>query len=522
MPNGHLRWPFLYLIISKLLIGTFMQYLRYSNMYGPLALVIGCLSSTSMHAANAPLAPQDRSPESYAKVTEDIVIPRDFEPLSTELPSDDTGPTMTKEESKIYLKAHPNEFETLLGNFLKQGNADALEELLPLYQQVPNYDPSVIDWGNAIIAAKKGNLDEAVRMYRKINAQLPEIQILRFQLAMALFANRQFIAAESEFEKLRSEAKTEGDIEVINKYLEAINQQNGWDFNASVSYLNDSNITNAPKQGTQLDLGNGTGITYTSPRETGKGLNISLQGDKKWLYDNKVFTALHLNGYGKYYWDNKNYNDITAGVGVGVGYQNTVTEVEAVPFYNKRWYGQGTNGDGDLHTYTDTTGIRLSLNQWLSPKLRYQGLASYSKSSYIDRYDYNDGEDWLLANTAIYFPNGQQFWTLGADYATKTADDPSGAFDRPGVRLGWGQTWPKGYTTRVNLGYAERNYDEEDFFGIKRENKEYTAGITAWNRAFSIFGLTPRLSWNYSEIKSNSPFEEYSKNDVSIELSKAF
>ena len=503
-------------------MGTLMQYLRYSSVYGSLVLMIGCISSMTIHAANAPLAPQDRSPEAYEKATKAIVPFDKFEKLSTELPSDDAGLAMTKEESKAYLKEHPEEFEALLGNFLKQGNAEALEELLPVYQQVPNYDLSVVDWGNAIIAANKGNLDEAVRIYRKINAQLPEIQILRFQLAMALFYNRQFVAAKSEFEKLRSEAKSDADIQVINKYLDAINQQGSWDFNASVSYIDDNNITNSPKQGTQIDLGNGSAITYTSPRESGRGLDISVYGDKKWLYDNKVFTALRLNSYGKYYWDNEKYNDITAGVGLGVGYQTPTTEVEVIPFYNKRWYGQGTNGNGDLSSYTDTTGVRLTLNQWFSPKLRYQGLASYSKADYIDRYDYNDGNDLLFSNTAVYLPNAQQFWTVGFDYATKSANDPSGAFDRPGVRVGWGQTWPKGYTTQVNMGYAERNYDEEDFFGIKRENKEYTAGITAWNRAFSVLGLTPRLRWNYSKITSNSAFEEYDKNDVSVQLTKAF
>ncbi|MGP5361122.1 surface lipoprotein assembly modifier [Psychrobacter celer] len=489
-------------------------------MYGALALAMGC-SFITAQAAEAPLSPQDNSIEDLNNLISEV-RPDDFNRLSTELPSDDTGPNMTKEESKAYLKANPAEFESLLGNMLKQGNAESLEELLPLYEQVPNYDPSVIDWGNAIIAAKKGNLDKAVGIYRKINAQLPNVKILRFQMAMALFYNRQFDAAQSEFEKLRADTTSDADIQVINKYLDGIRSQDRWSFNGSVSYLDDSNITNSPEQGTMLVRPDGSAITYTSPRETGKGLNFSVYGDRKWLYDNKMFTALHLNSYGKYYWDNKDYNDITAGIGVGVGYQNAVTEIEAVPFYNKRFYGQGRNGDGDLHSYTDTTGIKLSLNQWLSPKVRYQGLARYAESSYIDRYDYNDGEDWLLANTAVYFPNGQQFWTFGVDYSTRDSDDDSLAYDRPGVRVGWGQTWPKGYTTKLDFGYAERNYDGEDFFGIKRENKEYSAGITAWNRGFSILGLTPRLSWDYSKVTSNSPFEEYDKNDVSVELTKAF
>ena len=497
-----------------------MQYFRHSSITSTLALVIGCISINTQ-AAEAPLSPQDNSIESINKEIGEV-RPDDFERLSTELPSEDGGPKMSKEETIIYLKAHPDEFENLLGNLLKQANADSLEELLPYYKQVPNYDPSVVEWGTAIIEAKKGNLDEAVSIYRKINAQLPEVKVLRFQLAMALFYNRQFDAAQSEFERLRGDATTDDDVKVINKYLDAISSQDRWSFNASVSYLNDSNITNSPKPGTSIVREDGSVLTYTSPRETGKGLDFSVSGDRKWLYDNKMYTALHLNSYGKYYWDNKDYNDITAGVGVGVGYQNATTEVELVPFYNKRWYAQGKSGDGELSSYADTTGIRASVNQWISPKLRYQALARYAKSDYIDKYDYNDGEDWLLANTAIYFPNGQQFWTFGVDYSTRDSEDDSLAYDRPGVRVGWGQTWPKGYTTRLDHGYAERNYEGEDFFGIQRENKEYTAGITAWNRGFSFLGLTPRLSWNYSKVTSNSPFEEYDKNDVSVELTKAF
>lgn len=497
-----------------------MQYFRHSSMLNALALAMVCVPLTAQ-AANEPLAPQDNSINEINQLI-DRAQPQSFERLSTELPSDDSGPKMTKEESKAYLKANPDEFESLLGQLLKQGNAEALKELLPVYQQVPNYDPSVVDWGRAIIAANKGDLDEAVSIYRKINAQLPNIKILRFQMAMALFYNRQFDAAQSEFEKLRSDATSDADIQVVNKYLDAINSQDRWSFGGSVSYLDDKNITNGPEQGTSIVRPDGSVITYTSPREEGKGLNYSVYGDRKWLYDNKMFTAVHLNSYGKYYWDNKGYNDITGGIGAGIGYQNAVTEVEIGPFYNKRLYAQGNSGDDKLKSYTDTTGIKLNVNQWLSPKLRYQGLLRYAETDYIDRYAFNDGTDWLLANTAVYLPNGQQFWTFGVDYSTRDSEDDSLAYDRPGVRVGWGQTWPKGYSTKLDLGYAQRSYDGEDFFGIKRKNDEYNAGVTIWNRGFSLAGLTPRLSWNFSKTKSNSPFEEYDKNDVSVELTKAF
>ena len=497
-----------------------MQYFRHSTMLSALTLVFG-YSMTSAQAAEPPLAPQDNSIESINRLI-DQSRPKEFERLSTELPSDSAGTTMSKEESKAYLRENPEEFENLLSAMLRQGNAEGLEELLPYYQQVPNYDPSVVDWGNAIIAASKGKFDTAVEIYRKVNAQLPEVKVLRFQLAMALFYNRQFDAAQSEFERLRADAPTEDDVQVINKYLESISAQDRWSFNGSVSYINDSNITNAPEKGTTIVGPDGSVLTYTSERESGKGIDFNVSGDRKWLFDSKVYTALHLDSYGKYYWDNKNYNDITAGIGAGIGYQNTTTDVELVPFYNKRWYAQGQSGDGSLESYTDTTGVKLSLNQFLTPKLRYQGLARYAKSEYIDRYAFNDGEDLLFANTLAFYANGQQFWTVGADYSTRDTEDQSSAYDRPGFRIGWGQTWPKGYVTNLNVGYAKRDYKAEDFFGIQRENKEYNMGITAWNRGFSVLGLTPRVSWNFNKVESNSAFEKYKKHDVSLELTKTF
>lgn len=495
-----------------------MQFLRLS------IYIAGILSSLIVSgqsiAATEQLAPSDKSPEEYEKIIDSQVNNQRI--LVKDLPSESVESKFSKAESIDYLVSHPTEFESLLSVMLTEGNAEGLKELLPYYAETPNYDPSVIDWGNAIIQAKQGNLNEAVISYRELNTRLPNVKVLRFQLALALFYNRQYEAARSEFEKLRSATTSLEDIQVINDYLKVINEQNRWNFNASASYIDDRNLNNAPEQGTQLIGSDGNSVTYTSPRESGKGFDYNLSGDKRWFYNNKIFTSLNLSTYGKYYWDNKNFNDLTLGIGSGIGFQNSITEVELEPFYNRRWYGGGRNGNGKLNVYADTTGINLKAKQWMSPKIRYQGLARYGKSSYVDEYNYNDGSDFLLANSVIYLPNVQQFWVFGADYSTKNANDPSSSFDRKGVRVGFGQTWPRGYSTSINFGYAKRNYEAADFFGIKRENKEYSTGLTLWNRGFSVLGLTPRLSWNYNKVNSNSPFEEYSKNNVSMEFTKDF
>lgn len=458
--------------------------------------------------------------QQIAKVTDHI---NDDKNLPIALKNNDDGDKLSKANSTSYLITHPKEFEQLLSILLLQANAEKLEELLPIYKQVSNYDPSVIEWGNAIILAKKGKLNKAVVAFRKLNARLPNVAVLRFQMAMALFYNGQYQAAKSEFEKLRSTTNDKAITSSINQYLDAINAKNDWDFSASVSYLNDKNITNAPKKGTKLIGKNGSETTYSSERKAGEGFNFSVSADKKWLFDNHSFISLDLNNYGDYYWDNKKFNDITSGVSIGAGYQNAMTTFEIAPFYKKRWFaGGGSSTDEKLADYSTSTGVNLNFNQWLSPKLMYQGYAQFADVKLDDAYVTGDSKTNLFANTLLYFPNAKRHWAVGLNYLDKNAEQSTNSFKRKSVRIGWSENWAKGFATKFNFGYAQRNYDKPDFFAIKRKNDEYSIDGSIWNRGYSIFGLTPRLNLSYSKVNSNSPFEEYDKNNVSIEFTKNF
>lgn len=51
---------------------------------------------------------------------------------------------------------------------------------------------------------------------------------------------------------------------------------------------------------------------------------------------------------------------------------------------------------------------------------------------------------------------------------------------------------------------------------------QYSTGLSFWKRDFTVFGLTPRLELDYYKVESNSPFEEYDKTNVSVELTKSF
>lgn len=69
---------------------------------------------------------------------------------------------------------------------------------------------------------------DAIHLFRKVNAVLPNIRLLRFQLAYALYQDKQFKAAKNELEKLRSSLTDPKEIESINQYIRAVRRNERW------------------------------------------------------------------------------------------------------------------------------------------------------------------------------------------------------------------------------------------------------------------------------------------------------
>ena len=88
--------------------------------------------------------------------------------------------------------------------------------------------------------------------------------------------------------KLRAEQMTPEMTAVIDQYLSALNQRDQWKFYGGVSYLNESNINNAPKAGTHI------GNWKAWSKESAQGLSYSLGVEKKWSLAHNFFTKIRL------------------------------------------------------------------------------------------------------------------------------------------------------------------------------------------------------------------------------------
>lgn len=437
-----------------------------------------------------------------------------------QLPSTAPRPTRDQNEhtlsmTKAELAQYPDLIVRGLIPALLQNNAEAVELLLPLYQNLPNKDPFLSQWGSAILSRHQGDYAKSVQQYRQLFSQHPDVLPLRYQLAQALFLNNDNEAARDQFQKLRAEPISEDSAQVIDQYLSALNQRDEWKFNGGISFLNESNINNAPKSGTKI------GNWSAWERESAQGFSYRFDIEKKWSLPNQFFAKFMVDTDGKYFWDNKKYNEFNLRTGAGLGYQTARADIALLPFTERRWYSGGASGSDAMKQYSKNSGVRLDMNYWLNKNWQISTALEYGEQRYVTRKHLN-GNNYLWSNTLLYIPKSNQYWFVGADYNRENTRDRDNAYQRKNLRLGWGQEWGAGISTRIMLSYARRTYKDMDLLGIRQKNHEYFSTFTIWHRNLHFWGITPKLSWSYQKVDSNHPFYRYDKNRLYLEVSKTF
>ncbi len=408
------------------------------------------------------------------------------------------------------LLARPELLERALDSALNLNHIDNVRFLLPLYQQLEQTDPILILYSQAVLAHYDGNLKEAIKYYREIIAQRPDLTPTRLRLAIVLFEDYQDIAAMDQFEKINSDENLPPPIaSIVNNYRTALQQRQSWSIDANVQYLHDNNINNAPKN---RYYGN-----WVLPEaQKAHGFSYQINAYKKTPIAKQWFYRIDGSIDHSFYWDAHNYDELTMRLGAGIGYQNLRTQTLIQPFFEKKWYGEG------VKSYNNLPGIKLSAAHWLSPKWQVNGAIEYSRK-HQQQYKYLNGDSYSAYANLVYTPSAKQQWLLGTHYNAETAEDNSDAYHRTGVRAGWGQEWAKGVSTFLLFDASDRRYRGDAFLiNEPRQEKEYLVHASLWLRNLHFKGLTPRLVATWQKRNSNHFAYNYEKSKVFIEVSKKF
>lgn len=429
------------------------------------------------------------------------------------------------------LLANPALLERAMSSAIVAQNTAAIQNLLPLYQQLPKHDPNLIKYGQAILKQSDGHAGEAVKLYQELITERPDATPLQFQLAQALFEDKQNKAANKQFSHLAQQSLPENIQHLVSHYQAELENRDAWQFYANLGVTHDKNINQAPEKnrlGYYLDDIACQAARYEDPSDScfrgwsfenpinSWSINYQVGAEKKWSLDNGFYTELGINSFGKHYPAHTRYNDMTARASVGIGHANQRNDLGISPFHERRFYGK--------HAYTYTNGARLHWNRWHTPRIQTLTAFEYGNRQNIQQ-QYNDINSYLYSGSLLFLNNPRQYWLVGADlYQERNKNDRSDNFNRHSIRLTWGQEWPLGFASRAQISYAKRLYQTPSFFSQdeRRRDHETDASLSLWHNALSFKGLTPKLTVMRSNVSSNDLFYDHSKNKMFIEINKNF
>lgn len=432
---------------------------------------------------------------------------------------DKTQPAKQVQFTEQQLRDSYSLTEQILNQVVERSHPDLIEKVLNIYRTFPNQDPILVLFAEAQIAKHRGDLESAIAFYRQILALRPDLTPVRIQLAISLFNTQQDNAAQDQFDKASSDANLPEHVRgLVNQYKLALDQRDDWQATLSANYLRDENVNNVSSdsqiEGTQFRKG-----SSMLPRTAhGIGYYFGLERDFN------LFNAhyLHIENmlYGKNYWDAHDYDDVTNRTYLGYTHKSADKKWSVLPFYERQWYGN--------HRYKWVSGMRGEFNQWLSPNWQISTVFEYGK----ERYHQNSGLDGnvkIASFTLLWRPIPSRYFWSGLDFTRDSTRVKHYSYDLKTVRIGWGEEWDWGISSRLSFSASRRDYKDNLVLGSvfsfnkARQDEIYHFNATVWKRDWHLWGITPKLNYHWRKQHSNfDSLYSYSDKSVNVLFEKTF
>ena len=386
------------------------------------------------------------------------------------------------------LEKDPKTTEKLLSDMLSIDRMDLVDRLLPIYQSFPENNPRLVNY-----------------------AKIRQVRLL--------FLDYQNNNAKKAFQSLQMEENlNHEERSIIQNYLQAIENRERWQFSLGGNYLQTKNVNNTSNE---RHIEN-TGFVKNDDMlpQSAHGFAYYFDAQKNWNIAGSHYLHFANNLYGKNYWDNHDYDEITNRTYLGYQYQNAKYKLVLKPFYERQWLGG--------HRYNWANGARAEYSLNLSKNWQISTALELSQPRYFTQPDRN-GNIKLASVTFIWQPSDKGYYYLGSDFIRETTRIKQYSNDMKALRLGWRQNWGYAIASQINGSIALKQYkDFASLGGILplnkiRRDKIYSLNLTLWKQDWQYLGFTPKVQFRWKKQESNIPsMFSYSEKYVQMLVEKDF
>ena len=415
------------------------------------------------------------------------------------------------------LQHNPALLEGLLHSSIIQQNAPLLQQLLPIYQQQAESDPILVQFAQAKIAQLQGKFQLAITHFQQILAQHPTLNPVRIELAIALFLDYQTRQAKIEFERALNEKDTPNDVKMlISHYLAAIKKRESWQVSVSGGYLREKNVN---KVSDNPIIENTAFVKGEKMRPiAARGASFSLSFERQFNLHQHYFAQLENQLFGKIYWNQHDFDDITNRTLFGFGYQSANFRAALLPFYERQWFaGQ---------RYKKTQGARLEWQIALTPHWQLSHALEYGNNRYRNAHELNGNHK--LASATLIWTSARHYLFAGVDYNLERSQKAQYSYDYYAIRAGFGRRLAFDIDSRVILSAAKRQYRDNLTLSALRFDKArrdhfYSATLSIAKTNWQWLGITPRLQLTWKQQRSNfASLYSYVDKNVNLFFEKSF
>ncbi|MDG6896467.1 hypothetical protein A6A19_00205 [Actinobacillus delphinicola] len=407
---------------------------------------------------------------------------------------------------------------------LTLNDTNKVQQLLPFYAGLSSRNPTWILWADALLKAKK-DPEQSIIEYTQLLENQPNLDVARLQLALLLLQNGDYFQGKRELYLLATQAPK--NIQDIAKdYLNFLHPESHWEYDFSLSYLRDNNLTNIAPVGTRVD-----NLISTAKPESGVGVSYGLVASHNWELApilgptwNGLFTGISLIGTGKIY-NRHAFDELDLSVAPRFGKQFNRITLGVSPFVTQSFYGGGTDGAGHLRREYYGVGTNFFTHFYASSHIRISPFIRLSQRHYQN--------DILKANITSYGVNMAYFlpkfrFELGGDYRSFMAHQGYDSYRQWNLYSGIeGEILKLGQAIRFD--YSKRFYQAPidpqsfiSFFTKRRIDREWKVDYSIWYQPWQFKGFQPRLTFQYKKFRSTNVFKNHVKKQVVIQINKTF
>ncbi len=410
----------------------------------------------------------------------------------------------------------------LAGNFVENGNFENAEQILINLKNLKKKELEIERWfllGQ--ISAYRGDLETAIKIYRKLLDQNPNLSRIRFELAICYMKNKQWYRADYHLRLSMADDNLTTDVKkIMNYYRQIIRLNKNWNFWFNFGIAPDNNINTANGGEECVNTSFGIFCRQLPKPEYAFGLNFQIGANYEFKITDKIRiksdTNIYTNIYNKHKFDNLNYSFSTGPRYIGDDFDIWISGT-----FSKNWT--------DWEEYNFSKGVKINFNYDFTRKLSNSLYVHFNRNNYYEYENILNGNTYGLTNVISYSIDSSKYLSLKLGLDREYTIDPVYSNYKPLLSIGFGAELPHGFNIYIEPSIYWSFYDKERFYvkngkfrKIKERNFSQKYLLNVSNNKFDIFGFVPSVGIEYIKRTSNIWQKEFDKISFEFTLKQKF